>query len=75
MLLGVNELFAKFTFTVSCILITTLFMQFIFYVGKFMCKPSSRKPIVLFIAFHPASMMFLMHMRSEFTSSKSGIKY
>ena len=63
MLLVVTELFAKFTSTVSCILRTMIFMQFIFYVGKFMGEPSSRKTIVLFIAFHPASMMFLMHMR------------
>ena len=40
-----------------------LFMQFIFYIGKFIWKPSLRKTIVLFIAFHPASMMFFMHMR------------
>ena len=58
MLLVVTELFAKFTSTVSCILRTMLFMQLIFYVGKFMCKPNSRKTSVIFIAFHPASMMF-----------------
>ena len=62
MLLVVTELFAKFTCTVSCILRTMLFMQFIFYIGKFICKPSSRKTSVLFIDFDPASMMLLRHI-------------